>query len=282
MSKYYDPTDKIIQDGTIADSPDINKVNSSTSAGFDLVEADIIDIASGQSYWAQDAKSWAINPYQPSPGYESSRTYALQAKADWERINALEPKMDQVAVDAVRAEVAAGNALISQSTAKISEQNAAAAEANTSVAQNITASCAGAAYDARISAEDSAIRAEKAAALGQRVQGITHDMHTATAGATSFTSSSPVDPNHPESVQVFMNSRMLRTGEDYTLTPAGITLTAPAIADDEIDIFNWNFYDIAVVLAAAAATTANVAAAATSETNAAASERSLSSGRYLR
>ena len=79
MSKYYDPNDKIVFDGDIAEARDVNDVNTSTAAGFDLVEADINNIGNIGEEWAIEAKEWAISEFQPEPGYESSRTYSIRA-----------------------------------------------------------------------------------------------------------------------------------------------------------------------------------------------------------
>ena len=80
MSKYYDLSDKVIFDGDTAIDRDVNDVNESTHAGFELVEADILGLIGTVKVWADKSKEWAIAAYQVDPGFESSRTYALQAK----------------------------------------------------------------------------------------------------------------------------------------------------------------------------------------------------------
>ena len=136
------------------------------------------------------------------------------------------------------------NAKDSEVNAKDSEQRAESAEANTAVAQNLAQNCAAMSYKAKLDAEKAADEAVNAASLGQRVSGVTVDYYTAKAGQTDFPSTAPIAKKQPESIQVFMNSRKLRRDEDYYIGATGITLRAPAHADDEIDVINWNFYDL--------------------------------------
>ena len=80
MSKYYDPNDKVVVDGDIAVAKDVNDVNESTAAGFDMVEFDLSQMLGDVVGWSQKAREWAIANFDPEPGLPSALTSAKNAQ----------------------------------------------------------------------------------------------------------------------------------------------------------------------------------------------------------
>jgi hypothetical protein len=84
---------------------------------------------------------------------------------------------------------------------------------------------------------------EAIVASGQRIDSLNTDYYTATASQVDFTVTEPAPETN---IQVFMNSRKLRVGEDYTLDASGstpvtkVTLDSGAAAGDEVDIISYN------------------------------------------
>ncbi len=132
-------------------------------------------------------------------------------------------------------------AAASEAQSLISEERSAASEVNASLSENGAANCAAAGYQSALAAEAAKDAAESIVAVGERIDSVGTDFYAATAAQTQFVVNYPSPSSN---VLVFMNSRKLRVGEDYSVDNTSvvtlITLLTPADAGDEIEILSLN------------------------------------------
>lgn len=246
MSKYYDPNDKIVYDGDIAEARDVNDVNTSTAAGFDLVEADINNIGNIGEEWAIEAREWAISPNQPEPGYESSRTYAIESG----------DSATASAVSAAEAAISEGNALVAEQNAancaeaarlhavdagdKVGDaeqwaisaaQSASAAATSATEADGSATAAAASAVEAETSAQESETEADRSAA------GALESYHWANYPEDSAV---PESQNPPEySAYHWMKKAEAIAGGDFVLSVNGLDPIVVDNTDTQNPIITW-------------------------------------------
>ncbi len=154
----------------------------------------------------------------------------LTARAAQSEFNASESAAASIA-SAAEALQSAIDALASQVAADLSETNSAASAAE--------------ALQSAVDAEAAKEAAEAIVAAGERLDAIETYTFTATAGQTVFVLPAA---NNEDNLLVFINSRKLRLGEDYTcnipLAATSIVLVSGAAVGDEIDVVSVNTYTI--------------------------------------
>jgi len=146
--------------------------------------------------------------------------------------------MEQLAQEAASSAAEASSAAASaESDRSIVEPLAATVVSSAAqVAINLSAS-----QEAAASAITAAADAVGIVMAGARVDSMSQDQHTATAGQTNF---SMTEAAGAANILVFLNSRKMRLNEDYTLNSqlaaSVVTLTTPASGLDELDIISFN------------------------------------------
>lgn len=152
--------------------------------------------------------------------------------------------VSQAAQSEYNARMSAEAAAASEDIAVAAADTATSAEANAAMSEINAANCA---TEASQSAAESKQYRDEAAAIvaaGRVVDVVDENYYTATSGQTTFAIYPPTPQQY---LLVFMNSRKLRTGEDFTtdnpILATQITLTSGASVGDEIDITLFNSID---------------------------------------
>lgn len=152
--------------------------------------------------------------------------------------------VEQAAQSEAIATAAAESALASEEVATAAAEAASDSEANAAMSEINAANCATEANQSAAEAKQYRDEAAAIIAAGKVVEVVDENYFTANPGQTTF----PINPPTPQQYMiVFMNSRKLRAGEDFTtdtpLLATNVVLTTPADAGDEIDVTLFNSID---------------------------------------
>ena len=139
VDKYYNPANKIVNDGDTAFADDVNNVNYAVDTAFAFV-ADDLDALSARVEGVVDrAEAWADTPQGTipdvlTPGQYSSKAYAIESKeyavqtegVPIHKADGTTQLIDSAYVSATKAAAYRADALASKNAAALSESNAAA------------------------------------------------------------------------------------------------------------------------------------------------------------
>ena len=85
VDKYYNPANKVVNDGDTAFANDVNNVNFAVDAAFALVANDLDAFSATVEDVVDRAEAWADTPQGTipdvlTPGQYSSKAYAIESK----------------------------------------------------------------------------------------------------------------------------------------------------------------------------------------------------------
>ena len=139
VDKYYNPANKVVNDGDTAFADDVNNVNYAVDAAFALVANDLDAFSATVEDVVDRAEAWADTPQGTipdalTPGQYSSKAYAIEAKeyavqtegVPIHRADGTTQVIDSAFVSATKAAASQASALASKNAAALSESNAEA------------------------------------------------------------------------------------------------------------------------------------------------------------
>ena len=139
VDKYYNPANKVVNDGDTAFADDVNNVNFAVDAAFALVANDL-DVFSATVEGVVDrAEAWADTPQGTipdvlTPGQYSSKAYAIESReyavqtegVPIHKADGTTQVINSALVSATKAAASQASALASKNAAALSETNAEA------------------------------------------------------------------------------------------------------------------------------------------------------------
>lgn len=139
VDKYYNPANKVVNDGDTAFADDVNNVNYAVDAAFALVANDLDAFSATVEDVVDRAEAWADTPQGTipdvlTPGQYSSKAYAIEAKeyavqtegVPIHKADGTTQVIDSALVSATKAAASQVSALASKNAAALSESNAEA------------------------------------------------------------------------------------------------------------------------------------------------------------
>ncbi len=137
VDKYYNPANKVVNDGDTAFADDVNNVNFAVDAAFALVANDLDAFSATVEDVVDRAEAWADTPQGTipdvlTPGQYSSKAYAIESKeyavqtegVPIHRADGTTQIIDSAFVSATKAAASQASALASKNAAALSETNA--------------------------------------------------------------------------------------------------------------------------------------------------------------
>ena len=137
VDKYYNPANKVVNDGDTAFADDVNNVNYAVDAAFALIANDLDVFSATVEDVVDRAEAWADTPQGTipdvlTPGQYSSKAYAIESKeyavqtegVPIHRADGTTQVIDSAFVSATKAAASQASALASKNAAALSETNA--------------------------------------------------------------------------------------------------------------------------------------------------------------
>lgn len=137
VDKYYNPENKVVNDGDTAFADDVNNINYAVDAAFAFVADDLDALSAKVEVVVDQAEAWADTPQGtiPSvltPGQYSSKAYAIESKeyaiqtegVPIHKADGTTQLIDSAFVSATKAAASQADALVSKNAAALSESNA--------------------------------------------------------------------------------------------------------------------------------------------------------------
>ena len=137
VDKYYNPANKVVNDGDTAFAADVNNVNFAVDAAFALVANDLDAFSATVEDVVDRAEAWADTPQGTipdvlTPGQYSSKAYAIESKeyavqtegVPIHKADGTTQVINSALVSATKAAASQADALASKNAAALSESNA--------------------------------------------------------------------------------------------------------------------------------------------------------------
>jgi len=137
VDKYYNPENKIVNDGDTAFADDVNNVNYAVDTAFAFVADDLDALSAKVEVVVDQAEAWADTPQGTipdvlTPGQYSSKAYAIESReyavqtegVPIHKADGTTQLIDSAFVSATKAAASQADALASKNAAALSESNA--------------------------------------------------------------------------------------------------------------------------------------------------------------